>query len=91
MLVEDVLDALTATEETEVTTQLSTLSTLEAAIATAATNLDIAEAGPVKRNQNEIEDRKSLYAEYRRKLCSLLGVPPGPGVGGGNTVRLIRG
>jgi hypothetical protein len=59
---------------------LVTLNQLEAAVPTASDNLDSDAAATWKHNQNEIGDRLRLLDEWRRRLCSFFGVPPGDGL-----------
>jgi len=41
-------------------------------------------------NKNEVRDRATLFNKWRRDLCSFIGVPPGPGLGGGEgSVQLV--
>ncbi len=85
------LDALTAQEEAVLTdTFLTNLATLEAAILTSAANLDTLEAGPWKANPTEVSQRTRLFDQWRRDMAAFLGIPPGPGLGGGGRLRLER-
>lgn len=61
-----------------VTTYLTSLYTLETDIFGVRVNLDTDTAAVWKHNKNELADRKSLFAHYRRGLCDFLGVPYGP-------------
>ncbi len=61
-----------------VTTYLTPLYTLETAITGAGANLDTDQAAVWVHNKNEVRDRDALFANWRRKLCAFLGVPPGP-------------
>lgn len=40
-------------------------------------------AGVWHRNRSEVSDRTRLYNQWRRQLCGLLGIPPGPSLGNG--------
>ncbi len=70
-------------------TYLAQLAPLETGILGAAANLDTQSAAVWTRNANEIRDRERLYDGWRRRLCSFLGVPPGPEFGGGDGGRII--
>jgi hypothetical protein len=59
---------------------LGTLSVMEIAIPRSADNLDTDTASVWTRNRDEPRDRSRLFDEWRRRLCSFLGVPPGPGL-----------
>ncbi len=64
-----------------VNTYLTNLYTLEQAIITAAaTNLTDNQLASVTRNPNEIGERTALLENWRRRLCSFIGIDPGPGV-----------
>jgi len=71
------------------TTYLANLYTLESAIPGASANLDTESAAVWKHNPKEVADRANLFSYWRRELCSFLGVPTGPGLGGGNTIRMV--
>lgn len=76
-------------EETVLTaTYLANLTTLENAIPGTSANLDTAQAAVWKHNPKEQRDRDRLFDSWRRRLCSFLGIPPGPGLGDGTT-RLV--
>lgn len=70
-------------EEAVVRTHLATLNQLEAAIPTASDNLDTDQAAVWHHNKNEVRDRTALLDQWRRKLCDLFAVPPGPFLRGG--------
>jgi hypothetical protein len=59
---------------------LVTLATLETAIPRSSDNLDTDQAAIWTRNQNEYRDRARLYDDWRTRLCSFFGIPPGPGL-----------
>lgn len=61
-------------------TYLANLYTLETAIVGASDNLDTASAAVWTWNKNEISDRDRLFSNWRRKLCSFMGIPPGKGL-----------
>lgn len=60
---------------------LGNLATLEAAIVGTSDRLSTDEAAVWKHNKHELRDRENLFDSWRRKLCSFLGIPPGPGLG----------
>jgi hypothetical protein len=57
---------------------LATLRALEAAVPQAAANLDTDQAAVWTRNRDELRERTALLAQWSRRLCGFLGVPPGP-------------
>lgn len=63
-----------------VVSYLGTLVQLEIAIPAASDNLDSDAAGVWTHNRGEVADRLHLLDEWRRRLCSFLGVPPGEGL-----------
>ena len=63
-------------------TFLANLRTLEAAVVAAGASLATDAAGPWTHNKREVADRLALLDDWRDRLCSFLGVPPGPGRGG---------
>jgi hypothetical protein len=80
---------LSAEEENTLTTYfLANLALREAEIQSAADNLDTDQAAVWKHNKNEISDRRDLFNQLRRDLCTFLGFAPGPQLGAGN--RLVR-
>jgi len=79
-LLEYRMNNLSVAEISVVANYLSTLSQLEAAVPTASDNLDTDAAASWKHNQSEIGDRLRLFDEWRRRLCSFFGVPPGDGL-----------
>ena len=80
---------LTSDEENVITTTyLPNLNAREAEIQGAGANLDTDQAAVWKHNANEVSDRINLFNWLRRDLCTFLGFPPGPQLGGGN--RLVR-
>jgi hypothetical protein len=69
---------------------LVALYTLEAAVPGAGVNLDTSSAAVWVHNPNEVLDRTALYDGWCRRLCQFLGLPPGPGLAGGNnSVNLV--
>lgn len=86
------LTTLSATEEAVlIGTYLTNLATLETAIVGASANLDTDVAAVWTHNKNEVADRSALFDMWRRKMCQFLGLPPGPGIGGGANVAIVRG
>lgn len=83
------LNTLRPEEEVIVADYLATLAGLEIGITRAADNLDTDKAAVWQRNRCEVADRTRLYNQWRRQLCSLLGIPPGPALGNGTT-RIVR-
>ncbi len=80
---------LSAAEETILRQYLTTLSSLEHCVPEAAEGLDTQAAGEWTRNPAELAERMRLLDGWRRRLCAFIGIPPGPGFGGGNTVTLV--
>jgi hypothetical protein len=71
------------------TTYLANLRTLETAIPSAGQNLDTDQAAVWHHNRDEVRDRSRLFDDWRRRLCGFLGVPPGPHLASGNSIRLV--
>lgn len=85
------LNSLSASEEAVlVNTYLTNLNTLESAIVAAAANLDTDSAAVWTHNKNEVQDRDRLFDSWRRRMCGFLGIAPGPGIGSGSQVSLVR-
>lgn len=85
------LNSLSASEEAVlVNTYLTNLAMLETAIVSASANLDTDEAAVWKHNRNEVADRDRLFDSWRRRMCGFLGIAPGPGIGSGSQVSLVR-
>lgn len=59
-------------------TYLPNLNALEMAPATASDNLDTSRAAVWFHNDNEVTDRMALYGTYRKMLCDVMQIPPGP-------------
>lgn len=75
------LGQLTADQEAVLTTvYLANLAQLEAAVMGASANLDTEKAAVWTHNQNELNDRQSLYFSWRQQIATFLGVPAGPGI-----------
>jgi len=83
------LNTLRPEEEAIVAGYLATLAGLEIGITRAADNLDTDKAAVWQRNRSEVADRTRLYNQWRRQLCGLLGIPPGPTLENGTT-RIVR-
>lgn len=71
------------------TTYLANLYLLESDVPGSRSNLDTDQAAVWKHNANEVADRVALFNHYRRELCAFMGVPAGPGLSGGGSVRLV--
>jgi len=79
-LLEYRMNNLSCAEETVVRRYLANLNALEAAVPMAAQNLDTEQAAVWTRNKEEVSDRTALFDDWRRRLCSFFGLPPGPGL-----------
>lgn len=77
------------TENTLISVYLSALYKLEAAIVSASDNLDTDQAAVWKRNRNEVSDRTNIFDQWRRRMCNLIGIAPGPYLGEGG-LRIAR-
>ena len=85
------LDTLTAAEETALVDAFMTpIAALETAVTTAGDNLDTLKAGPWEANPNEVSQRTALYKQWRRDMCAFLGFAPGPALGAGGGMRIVR-
>ena len=65
------------------------LYTLESAIWGASANLDTDLAAVWTHNRAEVSDRERLYSLHRRRLCSLVGIPPGPELKNGSSFDVV--
>ena len=83
------LSNLSTSELSVVRQLLAALRSFEAAIPAAADNLDTAAAAVWPHNPSELQDRQRLERDWGRRLCSFLGVPPGPGLQNSASVALI--
>ena len=84
------MNNMTAEEVAVVQSHLTALRTLEAAVPAAGDNLDIKRAAVWEHNEAEVSDRAGLLDMWSRRLCSFMGVPPGPNYSGaGRTMRLV--
>lgn len=72
-------------------TYLTPLYILESAIPSAAANLNIGTAAVYTRNPKEMKERRQAFDDWRRRLCDYLGIPPGPGLrgGDGSSIQLV--
>jgi hypothetical protein len=77
---------VTLSEQANIITILTLLPGLDTGISAAVQNLDTDAASVWKHNKTEVAERRALFNYYRRRLCELLNVPPGPAIGGGNMV-----
>jgi hypothetical protein len=77
-LLEYRLNNLSSAEEAVSRTYLGTLRGLEVGVPQAAQNLDTDQAAIWTHNADEVRDRFALFDGWRRRLCSFLGLPPGP-------------
>lgn len=76
--------------QTTITTYLTNLYTLENAIPAASSNLDTDQAAVWTHNKNEVRDRAQLFAYWSKRLCSFIGVNPGPYFDGGpGSLRIV--
>jgi type II secretory pathway predicted ATPase ExeA len=72
-----------------VNTYLMNLTALEQGILDAAANLDTNQAAVWVRNPREVQERTKLFTDWRRRMCSFLGIAPGPDLGSGG-IRVVR-
>ena len=79
-LLEYRMNNLSAAEASVALGYLGTLSQLESVVPGASDNLDTDAAASWTHNSGEVADRLHLFDEWRRRLCSFLGVPPGEGL-----------
>lgn len=85
------LTTLSASEEAVlINTYLTNLATLESAIVSASANLDTDQAAVWTHNKNEQADRDRLFDSWRRRMCTFIGFPPGPGLSSGNSIPIAR-
>ncbi len=77
-LLEYRLTNLAPSEEAVTRGYLAQLAALELEIPATGTRLDTAEAAVWTRNPEELRERTRLFDDWRRRLCSFLGVPFGP-------------
>jgi hypothetical protein len=75
---------ITPTEAAVVVTYLESLAILEAAIPAASSTQGTQSAAVWTRNPNEIRERKMTYDLWRRELCGMMDVPPGPNLSRGS-------
>jgi hypothetical protein len=77
-LLEFRMNNLTDAEAIVVRRYLGTLTVLEFSVPRAGDNLDTDQAAVWTRNRDELRDRTRLFDDWRRRLCSFLGIPAGP-------------
>lgn len=81
------MNGMSPEEQAIITAQyLPQLHCLETDVMGARKNLDTDTAAVWKRNANEMNDRLSLFDNWRRRLCGFIGVRPGRGLGKGTSV-----
>ncbi|QDH25819.1 hypothetical protein D5366_03475 [Neokomagataea tanensis] len=68
---------LSVPELQQIRLYLTQLYSLENALLGASDNLDTAQAASWQHNAKEVQDRTALFAVWRRRLCSFLGVTGG--------------
>ena len=88
-LMEFRLNNMAAAEIQNIRYMLTQLYTLESAVWGAGANLDTDQAAVWKHNRDEVAHREGLFAMHRRRLASLLGVPPGPHLGAGRSFDVV--
>jgi hypothetical protein len=85
-IIDEQISMIVANEQPPILALLTLLPTLDAGIQGAAANLDTDQASVWKHNKTEVAERTALFNQYRRRLCELLNVPPGPGLMSGSSV-----
>lgn len=89
-LLEFRMNNMTSEEEIVVrTVYLANLITLESQIPLVSANLDTDKAAVWTHNKNEHRDRETLFASWRLKLCSFIGVEPGKGLQNLNNIPVV--
>ena len=88
-LMEYRLNNLAPAEIQVVRQYLSQLYPLETAITTAGDNMGTDRAAVWTRNRTEEADRSRLLDNWRRRLCSFLGLPPGPALGDSGFTKVV--
>ncbi len=83
------LSNLAAAEVDVLRMYLETLGTLERGVPDVAVGLDTSGAAGWVRNPAELQDRERLFDGWRRRFCSFLGLPPGPGLQPGGLVLVV--
>ena len=68
---------------------VSQIYILEGAIFGASGTLNVRQAAAFIRNPREMRERRSLYRNSRRELCTMVGVPPGPDLGDGGLSMVV--
>lgn len=89
-LMEYRMNNLQPAEYSNVRYYLNFLYQLETALFNAQTNLDTDQASVWKHNKQEVADREGMFRMFRNRLCTLVGVPPGPLLSdGGNSSAIV--
>lgn len=88
-LVEFRLNNLAPAEYQNARFLLSQCYPLEQAVWSASDTLNVEQAGPFRRNKNEMRERRQLFNATRRALCDALGIPPGPALGDGSVTLVV--
>jgi len=88
-LLEFRMNNLSSSEEVVVRRYLANLNVLEIAVPMAAQNLDTDQAAVWTHNRGEVADRTALFDDWRRRLCSFFGLPPGPGLASSGITILV--
>ena len=69
---------LTAEEETEFRAMVVQALAFEASLSATVTDMDTAKASVWTRNPQHLREVRSIYTEWRKKLCEFMDVPYGP-------------
>jgi hypothetical protein len=88
-LLEFRMENLSETECGVARRHITALETIEISIPLSSGNLDSDEVAVWRRNRTEVLDRLHLFDEWCRRLCSFLGVPPGPGLAGSQPILVV--
>lgn len=83
------MNCLTPSEEMVVRRYVATLLVLECAVPKSGEHLDTDQAAVWTRNRTEQEDRLRLLDNWRRRLCSFLGVAPGSGIPANGSIPVV--
>ena len=88
-LLEFRMNNLAAAELQNARYYLAQLYPLEAAVWSAGANMGTDQAAVWTRNKDEAADRTRLFKSVCRTLCNVVGVPAGPNLMGGQSVRCV--
>jgi hypothetical protein len=77
-------------ESQRIRQHMAILYALELAVPGASANLDTDQAAVWTHNRREVADRQQLFDLQSKRLCSFLGVPPGPGLTAGTVDTRIQ-